>query len=565
LPRDLQRLVSASSDVIFVIDARNRRVIFVNHEEPWGYQRATLADQAAILALVYEDDQPAVLAHMRSLDVSGGDAVTHSAIDYRLWHRNGQVEWIHSRASVLRHGDDARPQQILFVLTPITARKNTEQMLDYQTHYDVVTGLPNRFLFSDRLDQEINAARAAAASFALCVIDLDRFNQINDTLGHTAGDEVLAFVALRLRSMMGTQALLARMGGDEFTLIMRQVRDPDEAISRARAILTILEQPFPLQSQEIFISASIGISLFPRDGQDVTTLLKHADSALHRVKAIGRNGVSLFDPALGAAARRRLDLEQQMRRAIDLEQFELHYQPMIDMRSQTVVAVESLIRWSHPDQGLIMPDDFIALAEEANLMERLFSWGIAEACRQAVAWQRAGLPPMRIAVNISARQFERDDIVARVAGVLRSSGLDARWLELEITEGMLMRDPEGSAVRIQQLHALGVRVALDDFGTGYSSLAYLQRFPVERLKIDRSFVWALGAEPDHESNAAALLRAITAMAHSLRLRVVAEGVESLGQHQLLAGLGCEEAQGFLYARPMRADALIDVITRLNSR
>jgi EAL domain-containing protein (putative c-di-GMP-specific phosphodiesterase class I) len=230
-----------------------------------------------------------------------------------------------------------------------------------------------------------------------------------------------------------------------------------------------------------------------------------------------------------------------------------------------VVAVESLIRWRHPDKGLIMPDDFITMAEESNLMERLFSWGIAQACRQAVEWQRAKLPPLRIAVNISARQFERADIVARVADALRFSGLDARWLELEITEGMLMHDPEGSAVRIQRLHALGVKVALDDFGTGYSSLAYLQRFPVERLKIDRSFVWALGPDPDPQSNAATLLRAIAAMAHSLRLRVVAEGVESSGQQQFLAALSCDEVQGFLYSRPTGPDSLWEVIGRLNDR
>jgi diguanylate cyclase (GGDEF)-like protein/PAS domain S-box-containing protein len=547
------RFANLSTDLLCTLDRQGRIVQFNGvWWETLGYAAEDLS-ATLFTELCWAEDRPAAAGELARL-IAGAASVR---FECRLPDREGTPYWFawhitHDAPSGLSYG----------IGRDISRQKYTEQMLAYQTHYDVVTGLPNRYLFNDRLDQEVTAARASAEGFALCVIDLDRFNQINDALGHVAGDEVLLVIAQRLRGVMGTQALLARMGGDEFSLILRQTHDPEEAVARARRILSILEQPFPIQSRELVISASIGISLFPKDGQDAMTLLKHADSAMYRMKAIGRSGVSLFEPSIGAAARHRLDIELQIRRAIDLDQFELYYQPLIDMRSHTVAAVESLIRWRHPDQGVILPGDFIAVAEETNLIERLFRWGIVEACRRAAAWQRDGRRPLRMSVNISARQFERDDIVERVADALGASGLDPQWLELEITESVLMRDPEGSAARIRQLHALGVKVALDDFGTGYSSLAYLQRFPVRRLKIDRSFIWALGPEPDPESSAAALLRAITAMAHSLSLKVVAEGVESPGQRQFLAGLGCDEVQGFLYARPTSADALWDVIARI---
>ncbi|MBX0326572.1 EAL domain-containing protein [Oscillochloris sp. ZM17-4] len=547
------RFASLSLDLLCIID-EDDAIIQTNRVwlDALGYPTEELGS-SLFIDLCWTEDRLAVADALAQLD-AGTPSVR---FDCRLIGRDGEQHWYAWQIT-------RDPQNGLGygIGRDISVQKHTEQMLAYQTHYDVVTGLPNRYLFHNRLDQEVIAARAAADSFALCVIDLDRFNQINDALGHAIGDEVLAFVALRLRSLVGSHALLARMGGDEFTLILRQIQSPEEAIARAGRILAVLEQPFPVRGQELFISASIGVSLFPRDGQDAMTLLKHADSAMYRVKATGRSEVGIFEPSIGAAARWRLDIEQQMRRALSLDQFELHFQPLLDLPSRKVVAVESLIRWRHPDQGVIMPGDFISVAEETNLIEHLFSWGLVEACRRAVVWQRAGRRPLRMAVNISARQFERADLVERVAEALLVSGLDPRWLELEITESMLMRDPEGSAVRIRRLHVLGVRVAIDDFGTGYSSLAYLQRFPVERLKIDRSFIWALGSEPDPESSAAALLRAITAMAHSLRLKIVAEGVESAGQHQFLAGLRCDEVQGFFYARPTSADALWDVIAKI---
>ncbi|NTW02249.1 MAG: EAL domain-containing protein, partial [Oscillochloris sp.] len=546
MPAQDDQFVPISLDLLCMID-QDGRIVQANRgwSDMLGYTIKELYAKP-LINLLWQEDCAIVEAQLARL----GAGATSVSFECRLRSRDNAYYWF-----VWYITPDQQSGLSYGIGRDITVQKHTEQMLDYQTHYDVVTGLPNRYLFSDRLEQEVSISHAASSSFALFVIDLDHFKQINDILGHTAGDEVLAFVALRLRSVIGSQAMPARMGGDEFTLIMRNIHDPEEATTWAQRILTVLGQPFSVQEQEIFISASIGISLYPQDGIDGTTLLKNADSAMYRAKSGGRNGVCLFDPAISEATRRRIDMELQIRRAIDLAQFELHYQPLVNFHSGKVVAVESLIRWRHPEAGMIMPSDFITLAEETNLMERLFNWGIVEACRQAAIWQREGRPPIRVAVNISARQFERDDIVDRVDKALRASGLEPSQLELEITESMLMNDPEGSAMRIRRLHALGVKVALDDFGTGYSSLAYLQRFPVERLKIDRSFIWALGSIPDPESSAAALLRAITTMAHSLHLKVVAEGVESIDQHRFLARLGCDEGQGFLYARPTSPDML----------
>jgi diguanylate cyclase (GGDEF)-like protein/PAS domain S-box-containing protein len=540
------------TDLLCTLD-QSGRIIHVN--DAWhdglGYSNDELRGMP--LARLCADDDCTVMANEIDRLSSGATSVT---FECRIRGRNGAIwfSWHFTRNSQndLSHG----------IGRDISRQKHTEQVLAYQIYYDIVTGLPNRHLFNDRLEQEVIAAQAAHTNFALCVIDLDRFNQINDMLGHLAGDEVLAFIALRLRSIMGQQALLARLGGDEFGLILRDVYDTEDALARARRILAVIEQPFPLQSQELFLSASIGISLFPKDGSDAATLLNNANNAMYRVKENGRNGVSLFDPAIGAVARKRLDIALQMRRAIDLDQFELHYQPLLDMHSGRVVAVEALIRWRHPDQGVIMPGEFIDVAEENNLIERLSRWGIVAACRQAISWQQAGKRPLRMSVNVSAPQFERADIVDRVTDALRASGLDSQWLELEITESVLMRDPQESVSRIRRLAGMGVQVALDDFGTGYSSLAYLQRFPVRRLKIDRSFVWALGPNPNADSDAAALLRAITSLAQILKLKVVAEGIESPGQHQFLTKLGCDEGQGFLYARPTSAESLWDVIAEL---
>ncbi|NTU80527.1 MAG: EAL domain-containing protein [Chloroflexales bacterium] len=552
------QLIDAAPEATWVIELPERRVSFFNREEFCGYQHDEVAP--TMVGLVHRDDRAAVIAHCERISTARPEAASYDEAEYRFWRRDGGIEWVHSRAVVLSRGADGLPRQVVFTLSLITDRKYAEQLLDYHARYDLVTGLPNRFFFSDRLEERISRAHARGERFALCVFDLDRFNHINDALGHTAGDDVLAHVAERLRRSVGADDVLARMGGDEFTLILAGTGSAEEAVRAARRMLSVLEEPITLDGHELFISASVGISLFPGDATDATTLLKHADNAMYRAKAVGRNSVSWFVPELGRAMAVRLEVGNQLRRAIDQQQFELHYQPQISLVTGRVVGVEALIRWRHPERGMIAPADFVPVAEEGHLMARISAWVIYEACRQAAEWQRAGLPPMRIGVNISAGQFERDDVVQRSAAALRQTGLEPQWLDLEITESVLMRDPEGSALHIKQLRAMGVRVSIDDFGTGYSSLAYLQRFPVDALKIDRSFVRALGGPGD---GPVALVQAIIALSHSLGLDVVAEGVESPEQRGLLRDLGCNEAQGFLFARPAPADQVWEAIRALN--
>jgi diguanylate cyclase (GGDEF)-like protein/PAS domain S-box-containing protein len=554
-----RQLIDTAPDAVCVVDVVSGRVVFFNREEFCGYQRAELGPWGAIDGAVHSEDRQRYREHCARISTAPAGGASFDAAEYRLWRRDGGLEWVHSRAVVLSRDEAGAPRQVIFTLTLITERKHAEQLLDYQAHFDPVTGLPNRFFFVDRLEERVARAAANRDGFAVCFIDLDRFNQINDSLGHDAGDDVLAQVAERLRRAVDRDDVLARMGGDEFTLLLANTRSAEAASRVAQRILAALEEPLTLDGHELFISASVGISVYPLDGADAMTLLKHADSAMYRAKAAGRNSVSWFVPEFGRATVARLELGNQLRRAIDQQQFELHYQPQVELASGRVVGVEALIRWRHPERGLIPPGDFIAVAEESHLMARISGWVLQEACRQGARWREAGLPGLRVAVNISARQFERDDIVQKALLALQQAGLEPRWLDLEITESVLMRDPEGSAVRIEQLREMGVRVSIDDFGTGYSSLAYLQRFPVDTLKIDRSFVWALSEPAD---GAAALVQAIIALAHSLGLVVVAEGVETHTQHELLQRLGCDEAQGFLYARPAPPDELWETYRQL---
>jgi diguanylate cyclase (GGDEF)-like protein/PAS domain S-box-containing protein len=554
-----RQLIDTAPDAICVVDVADGRPVFFNREEFCGYKRAELGSGGLMAAAVHSDDQQTFREHYRRISEAPPGEDAFDAAEYRLWRRDGGLEWVHSRAVVLSREAAGAPRQVIFTLTLITERKQAEQLLDYQAHFDLVTGLPNRYFFADRLEERVARGAASGEGFAVCFIDLDRFNQINDTLGHTAGDDVLAQVAYRLRRAVGPGDLLARMGGDEFTLILGEAVSSEKARRAAQLLLAALEAPLLVEGQELFISASIGIAVYPSDGQDATTLLKNADSAMYRAKAAGRNGIGTYAPEHGQATMARLELSNLLRRAIDQQQFELHYQPQLNLATGRVTGVEALIRWRHPERGLILPGDFIQVAEESTLMARISEWALREACRQAAEWRRARLPPLRVAVNISPRWFERDDIVQKVDRALRHSGLEPQLLDLEITESLLMHDPEGSATRIERLRAMGVRVSIDDFGTGYSSLAYLQRFPVDALKIDRSFVWPIGVDA---GGSVALVEAIIALAHSLGLAVVGEGVETEAQHALLERLGCDEAQGYLYGRPVPPEALWAAIRAL---
>ncbi len=422
------------------------------------------------------------------------------------------------------------------------------ERLTHQATHDPLTGLPNRFSFEQRLCAALERARDSGKVLAVLIFDLDRFKTINDTLGHQAGDALLKAVAERLGERTRQSDLLARLGGDEFALILEKLRSPEVATRVAQSLLAILAEPFVIGERELFVTASIGVSLYPEDGEDASTLLSNVDSAMYQAKAQGKNRFHSFLPGLNAEAARRLELETHLRRALERQELHLHYQPKVSLPDQRLVGFEALLRWRHADLGHVSPADFIPIAEESGLIVEIGRWVLQAACKQARCWQRSGRS-VPVAVNVSALQFSRSDFVAAVKDALTESGLEPRLLELELTESTVMSDTELGAKRLAELRALGVRVALDDFGTGYCSMAYLRRLPFDTLKIDRSFIRDMLSE----DQGGALVEAIVRLAHSLRLEVVAEGVESEAQLSLLQRFGCDTAQGFYFARPLPAD------------
>jgi diguanylate cyclase (GGDEF)-like protein/PAS domain S-box-containing protein len=429
----------------------------------------------------------------------------------------------------------------------IEQRQLTDQ-LAYQAHHDALTGMPNRLLFQERLCQAILQARRAGTIVALLYVDLDRFKGINDTLGHGTGDELLRQVAWRLKSCLRETDSLARMSGDEFTVTLTGLRHADHANLVAEIILESLRGPFQVDNQEIFVTASIGISLFPRDAAEADTLQRNADNAMYRAKSRGKNRCEIFLPEMGTARLHRLEIETYLRRALERGEFCVHYQPQFDLQSGRLVGQEALLRWNHPKLGPIAPDQFIPIAEENGLIVPIGKWVLQEACRQTSSWQQAGYPLKGVSVNVSALQFTRADFVDTIDEALNSTGLAPRFLELELTESLIIRDVRESARKMAKLRELGVQISVDDFGAGYSSLSYLQRLPIDILKLDRSFVEEFQAS---DSNCS-LVHGIVTLAHGLGIRVTAEGVETHQQLELVHNSGCDKVQGFLLGRPSPA-------------
>ena len=421
--------------------------------------------------------------------------------------------------------------------------------LEHAATHDALTGLPNRVLLADRLAQATAQSERYSRGFAVMVVDLDRFKSINDSLGHIAGDDLLKEMARRLSQQLRKADTLARLGGDEVVLVLNEISGPRDAETVASKVLAGMAQPVTLSGLEVQISASVGISVFPEDGVDAETLLQHADAAMYHAKKNGRNAFQFFAPVMNAFARERLEIESGLRRALVQGEFELHYQPKVEVSSGRIDSAEALIRWHHPKRGLTAPSGFIPIAEETGLIVPIGEWVLFEACRQARAWQTSGMQPLRIAVNLSAQQFKQKSLVRTVREALAAAGLDPGYLEIELTESAVMHDAESSIQVLRQLSDLGVRISVDDFGTGYSSLSYLRRLPLDKLKIDRSFIREVAASRDD----AEIVRAIVSLAHSLHLKVIAEGVETAEQLTFLRGLGCDQYQGFHCSPPVPAD------------
>ena len=435
-----------------------------------------------------------------------------------------------------------------FILTvrDITARKASEELIRFRATHDALTGLPNRALYDDRLAGAIKHNARRDEMVAVLFLDLDRFKIINDTLGHSIGDALLVALSQRLRASVREEDTVARMGGDEFIFILRGLRSAEDAVKPAQKVLDAIRPAFHIHGHELYVTASIGIGLCPTDGAEPDELLKCADIALYRAKERGRNRLQLYNPTLNVRVFGQMVLEKHLRRALEQDQFQLVYQPQIALDSGQVVGVEALIRWRHPELGLISPGEFVPLAEENGLIEPLGLWVLRTACLQHRAWRAARLPVLRLAVNMSARQFQRLGLETRIREVLAETDMDARSLELELTESVLMQEGDSTAHLLAQLSELGISLALDDFGTGYSSLSRLKRFPIKRIKIDRSFICDISTSEGD----AALARAVIAMAHGLGVEVVAEGIESLEQLAMLRRYGCDEGQGYFLGRPV---------------
>ena len=454
--------------------------------------------------------------------------------------------------------EDGRFMGYRGVACDITQATLSEMRVVQLARFDSLTGLANRSTFIDQLELVLAKARAAKSGFAVLFIDLDRFKFVNDTLGHDAGDVLLQVMSSRLAALLRDADMVARLGGDEFVVLIDGVVEPAVLSRMACRLLTELSEPLELRGRTVQVSASAGISLYPTDGQDPATLLKSADAAMYLAKARGKNNFQFFTDELAQRAKQLFALEGDLRQAVARDELVLHYQPQYDTASGQLCGLEALIRWQHPQRGLVSPVDFIPLAEESGLIVPIGRWVMETACRQIREWRDAGFEPPRCAINLSARQFASDHLVEDLNDALAARALDASALELELTESALMADLDHAQQSLHRLRSLGLRIAVDDFGTGYSSLANLKRFPAHALKLDRSFVSGL----PHNRDDVAITRAVIAVAHSLQLEVVAEGVETHEQLALLRTLGCEKVQGFLLGRPMTPDALRPSLARV---
>ena len=463
-------------------------------------------------------------------------------VTHRIVRPDGAVRWVQERGE-FTFGPSGHPVRMVGTVHDITERREAEQRLAYLAHHDALTNLPNRTLLTDRLTQAVAHARRLDQLVAVMFIDLDRFKNINDTLGHGVGDQLLEAVAKRVADSTREGDTVSRPGGDEFIAVLTDIRHVDDVAKVAQKIVRAIAQPYQVDGRELFATASIGISMFPFDGGDVDSLIKNADRAMYQAKETGRNNFQFYTADMHASALERLALENDLRKALDRGEFVLFYQPLLDIATTAIIGSEALVRWRHPTLGLLPPDDFISLAEETGLIVPIGEWVVRTACAQTKAWINAGYP-LRSTVNISARQFQQQDLLRVVEQALAESGLDPGLLELEITESVVMKDAEATIGILRGLKDAGVRLSVDDFGTGYSSLGYLKRFPIDTLKIDRSFVRDILVDKFDE----AIARAVITLAHSLNLRVIAEGVETEAQLAFLRRLGCDEMQGN-YASP----------------
>jgi diguanylate cyclase (GGDEF)-like protein/PAS domain S-box-containing protein len=511
----------------------------------WSREEATGKPLAEIFHIV---DGPTHKAALDPMEMAIAQNKTVGlTVNCVLIHRNGFESAIEDSAAPI-HDRVGRVIGAVIVFHDVTAARAMSLQMTHSAQHDLLTGLPNRLLVNDRISQAIALAGRRKRPMAVLFLDLDRFKYINDSLGHATGDKLLKSVANRLLAAVRGSDTVSRQGGDEFVILLAEITSPEDAAVTASKVLFSLSAPYLIGEQELHIGGSIGVSVYPADGKDAETLIKNADTAMYQAKERGRNNFQFFTAEMNRKAVERQALEGSLRRALERNEFLLHYQPKVNLGTGAITGVEALIRWQHPERGLVPPSQFVPIAEDCGLILQIGRWVLCEACRQASAWQRAGLAPLPMAVNVSAVEFRDPGFVEGVRAALLEAGLEARYLELELTEGVLMEDAESTASVLQELKKMGVQLAVDDFGTGYSSLSYLRRFPIDTLKIDQSFVHRITAEPDDST----IVSAIIHMGRSLHRLVIAEGVETQEQRDYLLTQHCEQGQGYLFGRPLSA-------------
>lgn len=442
----------------------------------------------------------------------------------------------------------------------ITEKKESEKIIYFQAYHDTLTHLPNRALLKDRLEQSIALAKRKSSMLSVMFLDLDRFKNINDTLGHLAGDKLLQSVAVRLNKCIRECDTLSRVGGDEFTILLPEILSDNDSKSVAQKILKALREPFDLDGENVFISASIGVAHYPENGDSIEALLKHADIAMYAIKNKGKDGYQFYTDNMHEELSAHITLENDLRRAMPSDQFSLYYQPQVDAFTKKIVSVEALIRWDHPTRGMILPSEFIPLCEEIGLIQSLGDWILDKVCQDLAVWRDLGVSLPKVAVNMSAKEFEHPDVINKIEKTLKKNDITGDMLEIEITENVLMENIDNVINVLDRLSSLGITIAIDDFGTGYSSLNYLQKLPIDTLKIDQSFVHEMEAD----QGALSIVKAVIEMAKGLELKIISEGVEKLKQFELLKSLGCRNMQGFLFSRPIPMLAITDLLKKINN-
>lgn len=553
-----ERAIECSANAVIISSAQapDFAIEYVNpaFERITGYTAAEAIGRNSIFLLGNDHEQSGVHEIRAALaEKREGKAVL------RNYRKDGSLFWNDLYLAPVKD-DDGKTTHFVATMSDITPMKQYEKTLHRMASHDILTGLPNRALLQDRLETAIAYSARNGHAVWVVLVDLDRFKFVNDTMGHQAGDALLKIISDRLQASVRESDTVARLGGDEFVLVLPECGDGPSGYTSdvIQRIMEAVVQPLTIQGSDFFLSCSMGVAVYPNDGDDATTLLAHADVAMYRAKELGRNTFQFYTPAMNDQALERLRIEGELRHAIELEQLVLHYQPQVDLHSGAIVALEALVRWNHPVLGMVQPGSFISLAEETGLIIPIGAWVLRTACLQAKAWQASGYADLRIAVNLSARQFTQASLLESIKTSLQETGLAPHHLEIELTESSVMADIERNILTLHDLKSLGVQLSVDDFGTGHSSLAYLKRFPIDTLKIDRSFVHDIDVNQDDAS----IVSSIIALAHNLKLNVIAEGVETKNQMDILRAQGCDEMQGYYFCKPLPADQ-IEALLRQN--